>query len=253
MVQVEITGVTGTAPYDIYVCDPSFIQCELVTSGVTIPPTYSFTLTGTFETFTSFIVKVVDSLGCEVFNLYNCEPLSTPTQTPTITPTITPTTTPGCRCIEFFNTSAVTLNIGYTQCNNTTFFGVINPNTYLYYCGSNPFADQGVNITISEICTEFSCIPPTKTPTSTPTPTLTPGLSPTPTPTVTPTITPTQLELVFRSCCDFSTFVLTGFDLDICLGETYYIETLGPTGFTGCTEVVYGYPQNFYNYFNILR
>jgi hypothetical protein len=103
MVEVEITGVTGTGPYNIYLCDPYFSYCELISGSTIIPPTITFVLEGVFLGLTSFIIKLVDSNGCEIFHPYSCP--VTPTPTPTNTPTPTPTSTPGCHCISFENLS----------------------------------------------------------------------------------------------------------------------------------------------------
>lgn len=101
MQEINITGATGTGPYDIYICDLTLTFCDLVSSNETLP--YSFLTYGIYENATSVIIKLIDSLGCEIFHPYSCP--VTPTPTPTNTPTPTPTSTPGCHCISFENLS----------------------------------------------------------------------------------------------------------------------------------------------------
>jgi hypothetical protein len=96
--QIQINSISGTSPFDIYMCDTGLVQCifiETVTS-----PTYPITLTTptTLVGTTSFIIKIIDGNGCETFYPYS-QPTSTqtptlsPTQTPTLSPTQTPTPT----------------------------------------------------------------------------------------------------------------------------------------------------------------
>ncbi len=91
--QIQINSISGTSPFDIYMCDIGMVECifiETVTSPTyPITITYPTTLIGT----TSFVIKIVDGNGCQLFQPYT-QP--TPTPTPSITPTntITPTVTP---------------------------------------------------------------------------------------------------------------------------------------------------------------
>jgi hypothetical protein len=156
MVEVEITGATGTGPYNIYLCDPYFSYCELISGSTIIPPTITFVLEGVFLGLTSFIIKLVDSNGCEIFHPYSCP--VTPTPTPTNTPTPTPTPTPGCHCIIFVNLEDVTKNISFIKCNGEIFYGTIDSSNVLYFCGSNPVSDKGVSKTIGGVCVGGSCI-----------------------------------------------------------------------------------------------
>ena len=90
---VQINSISGTSPFDIYMCDIGLVQCifiETVTS-----PTYPIILTppSTLVGATTVVVKIVDGNGCSIF--YPCtQPTPTPTPTNTPTPTITPTITP---------------------------------------------------------------------------------------------------------------------------------------------------------------
>lgn len=155
MSQITISGITGIPPYDVYICDTTFSFCSLISGSTTIPPNIDYTLSGVFENVSPVIIKIVDSNGCEFFEIIDCPP--SPTPTPSITPTPTPTTTPGCHCISFQNTGTTTLNFGLIQCNNSTLNSVIYSGTTLYYCGSNPSGDTSVNIIVGGVCSGFSC------------------------------------------------------------------------------------------------
>jgi len=165
MLIIEITGATGTPPYDVYICDTTLTYCYLISGGTTIPPTVEYTLSGLFEGTTPIIIKIIDSQGCEFFQLYNCS--TSPTPTPSNTPTPTPTTTPGCHCISFENTGITISTFSLIQCNNTILEGDINPTITLFYCGYNPTGGTDVIVTISDVCVDNSC--PVVTPSITPT------------------------------------------------------------------------------------
>ena len=95
---IQITSVTGTSPYDVYVCDVFGLNCNLVgTIPVSVPPVVTFTIPTMFNYAQVVMVKVIDFNNCETFHIETCVPLTpTPTQTPTNTPTPTqtPTNTP---------------------------------------------------------------------------------------------------------------------------------------------------------------
>jgi hypothetical protein len=174
MQTIEITGATGTGPYDVYVCDTTLTYCVLAGSGVNFPPNFLYTLVYPLDIVNSVIIKLIDSNGCEFLQLYNC-----PTPTPTPTPTLTPTPTNAqCNCIQFENPTAYPQFITYTQCDGTVFLGSINNGTTLYVCGKLPNAEDGVLFSVGIPCIDGACNPipppPSATPTITPTPTLTP-------------------------------------------------------------------------------
>jgi hypothetical protein len=93
---IQITSVTGTSPYNVYVCDIFGTNCNLVGTIVgTVPPVYSFSIPAMFNYAQVVIVKVIDFNNCETFHIETCVlPTNTPTPTQTPTPTLTPTRTP---------------------------------------------------------------------------------------------------------------------------------------------------------------
>ncbi len=118
-----IQNVTGTTPYDVYVCDLLEVLCSYVgvLSGTTLGQV--FYLPSLYDTAPIIVAKLIDSNGCEVKKQIMCDenctfqvvlydqsgypclftptPSQTPTNTPTpsitpsitSTPTITPTST----------------------------------------------------------------------------------------------------------------------------------------------------------------
>lgn len=61
---ITITSVTGTSPYDVYVCDTMYTTCVYVSTITSGQLPYSFMIPSIFSSFTSFVVKVVDDNNC---------------------------------------------------------------------------------------------------------------------------------------------------------------------------------------------
>jgi len=91
--QIQINSISGTSPFDIYMCDIGLTQCVYLQTETS--PTYPIAITfpPTLEGATSFIIKIIDANGCELFYPYT-QPTPTPTSSNTPTPTVTPTVTP---------------------------------------------------------------------------------------------------------------------------------------------------------------
>ena len=169
--QISITGSTGTPPYSIYVCDVTISYCYLVTGSTTIPPTFTFDVPPPLEGVNTLIVKIIDAIGCEVFEPYSCPP--TPTPTPSFTPTPTPTPTNLCYCITITNTGSTIGSFDYIDCNgNVVLNSPADVGVTLFVCGSNPTNLSEVTATVGILCVSGSCpdseIVPTPTPTPTP-------------------------------------------------------------------------------------
>lgn len=226
---IQITSLTGHSPYDITICDVTNTYCY---SGVTGATTAPLTIDLPFELLGSeeVLVVVTDSIGCQEIQYHVCT--TVPTPTPTQTPTITPTNSI-CNCISIENTSGITLNFGFTQCDGESFYGEIYSSTTLYVCGTLPYGDSGVVITVSsEICSGNICPDPTPTPTTTPTPT--------------PTLPP--IVGYFRDTCDPSyEFVLSDIPITFSpLSGVYYIKS---SGYVGCaTNIVSTTSTNIFSF-----
>lgn len=90
---IQINSISGTSPFDIYMCDVGLYQCIFLQTETS--PTYPIMLSPptTLIGATSFIVKIIDANGCQIFYPYT-QPTPTPTSSNTPTPTVTPTVTP---------------------------------------------------------------------------------------------------------------------------------------------------------------
>lgn len=74
MTQLILNNVTGvTLPYQIYICNVYANACILVaTVNVAIPPSITITLPPPFDMAPAIGVKIIDSVGCEKFEVLNC-------------------------------------------------------------------------------------------------------------------------------------------------------------------------------------
>jgi hypothetical protein len=61
-IQVNINGITGQSPYDIYVCQSDGTGCfyMLTTSNTSL----SFTIPSPYDESSSYLLKVIDSNEC---------------------------------------------------------------------------------------------------------------------------------------------------------------------------------------------
>ena len=159
---INITSLSGTAPYDVYVCDVTITYCYLVASGVSTVPQV-IDLPPFLSGVESIIVKVIDSTGCNEFHLVPCsQPSPSNTLTPSVTPT--PTVTPTrpiypCQCIVFDNTgSGENIEYNYINCNGITIVGTVSSGNTLSVCGSQPVSlDIKMSYTISGECVNNLC------------------------------------------------------------------------------------------------
>ena len=159
---INITSLSGTAPYDVYVCDITITYCYLVASGVSTVPQV-IDLPPFLNGVESIIIKVIDSIGCEEFHLVPClQPNPTNTLTPSVTPT--PTITPTrpiypCQCIVFDNTgSGDNIGYSYVNCDGINIIGVVSSGNTLSICGSQPVSfDIKMSYTISGECVNNLC------------------------------------------------------------------------------------------------
>jgi hypothetical protein len=95
--QIQINSISGTSPFDIYLCDINLNQCVFIQTETS--PSYPIIITPppTFYGVNQLIVKIIDGNGCETFNYYilpTPTPTASHTPTPTVTPTLTPTPSP---------------------------------------------------------------------------------------------------------------------------------------------------------------
>lgn len=86
--QVSITSVTANTPVNIFVCEANGSGCTYVATVEVFP--FQFEVDDTYST-QNFIIKIIDTAGCED----QVPILITPTPTPSLTPfpTVTPSPT----------------------------------------------------------------------------------------------------------------------------------------------------------------
>ena len=61
---ITISGLSGSSPFDVYVCDPTLMTCVYVSTITPLDLPYFFEIPGVFSTLSEFFVKVVDSNDC---------------------------------------------------------------------------------------------------------------------------------------------------------------------------------------------
>lgn len=68
-VQVTIDGITGTSPFDIYICQSNGSGCFYIATISSVP--YVFDIPEPYNTATSYMLKVVDANNCTVTGIEN--------------------------------------------------------------------------------------------------------------------------------------------------------------------------------------
>ena len=66
---INITAVTGSSPYDIYICQSGGTGCFYINTTNTIP--YEFEIPVPYNTSTSYMVKIIDAEGCIITDIQN--------------------------------------------------------------------------------------------------------------------------------------------------------------------------------------
>jgi hypothetical protein len=69
--QLQINSISGTSPFDIYVCDATITYCFFVATIVGAP--YTFDIPFPLDTTTPIILKIVDGAGCERIYTLDCQ------------------------------------------------------------------------------------------------------------------------------------------------------------------------------------
>jgi hypothetical protein len=160
-IQVTISSIVGTSPYNLYVCQEDGSNCFYIDRITSEQLPYIFDIPAPYNNSESYMFKVVDDYGSVstgTTNLY-----ASPTPTSTVTPTITPSSSPTPTTTH---TPTVTATVTITPTPSVS---------------QSPGASPSV--------TPTNTFTPTLTSTLTPTPSVseTPGPSPSPTSTFTPT------------------------------------------------------------------
>ena len=69
--QVTLTSISGTPPYNIWVCDTTGNTQTCIYVSTTPDSPYSFILPSEFENVTQFYIKLTDGYGCVRNNPYS--------------------------------------------------------------------------------------------------------------------------------------------------------------------------------------
>lgn len=68
-VQVTINNITGSSPYDVYICQSNGTGCFFISTITTLP--YVFDIPEPYNTSTSYQLKVVDANNCVITGIGN--------------------------------------------------------------------------------------------------------------------------------------------------------------------------------------
>jgi hypothetical protein len=262
-IQVTISSIVGTSPYDLYVCQVDGTDCFYIDRLTSEQLPYVFDIPAPYNNSESYLFKVVDdygSISTGTTYLY-----ASPTPTATVTPTITPTPT-----ITATVTITPTPSLSQTPGASPSPTSTQTPtNTPTNSQTPTPSVSETPGASPSPTSTQTPTNTPTNSQTPTPSVSETPGASPsptstqTPTNTETPTQTPTVTQLYYyynllncnlaNNSVGRSTEPLTGvtYNVDVNLCYTIVGIDLGPlydydldvaTSVTDCSDVLCGLP-----------
>ena len=68
-IQITINAMTGSSPYDVYLCDSQIINCFYINTITNLP--YVFDVPPPLDNQSSACVKIVDNLNCETYTCQN--------------------------------------------------------------------------------------------------------------------------------------------------------------------------------------
>lgn len=64
---ISIDSVTGSSPYNIYICDEFGVNCFYIATTSTIP--YTFQIPSPYDELSVYMLKLVDAQGCQIINV----------------------------------------------------------------------------------------------------------------------------------------------------------------------------------------
>jgi hypothetical protein len=70
-VNLDITAISGTSPFDIYLCDTGFTSCVYIDTITTGDLTYTFSVPNLLINNTNQVLKVVDDDGCIILKNFS--------------------------------------------------------------------------------------------------------------------------------------------------------------------------------------
>jgi hypothetical protein len=63
---ITINDITGSTPFDVYICDTGYTTCIYVSTINSVDLPYTFEIPPIYSSLSNFIVKVVDDNNCIV-------------------------------------------------------------------------------------------------------------------------------------------------------------------------------------------
>jgi hypothetical protein len=91
---VSINALTGTSPYDVYICQSDGTSCFYMSRITNDDLPYVFEIPPPYDNSNEYLLKVVDASACILTGTSAIFFTQTPTPSPTSTPTVTPTNSP---------------------------------------------------------------------------------------------------------------------------------------------------------------
>jgi hypothetical protein len=61
-IKVTIDSITGTSPYDVYICQPNGNGCFYITTISSVP--YQFDIPEPYDNSSTYMLKIIDSYNC---------------------------------------------------------------------------------------------------------------------------------------------------------------------------------------------
>lgn len=65
---ITITNISGSTPFDVYVCNTGLTTCIYVSTITSGDLPYTFEIPPIYSTLTEFVIKVVDDDECIIFD-----------------------------------------------------------------------------------------------------------------------------------------------------------------------------------------
>lgn len=61
-IKVTIDSITGTSPYDVYICQPNGSSCFYITTITSVP--YQFDIPEPYNNSSLYMLKIIDNFNC---------------------------------------------------------------------------------------------------------------------------------------------------------------------------------------------
>lgn len=68
---ITINNISGSTPFDVYVCDTGYTTCIYVSTITSGDLPYTFEIPPVYNTLTNFVVRVIDDNNCLINNVVN--------------------------------------------------------------------------------------------------------------------------------------------------------------------------------------